>query len=120
MRDKRAVMFYIFAAGAVLALFCVWYLCQSSGIRSYEAEKRAYYTDAQSLSEQETELSVININTADGEELAKLPYIGEELAKRIIEYRQNNGGFNTKEDIKEVNGIGDKIYNEISNFITVN
>ncbi len=63
--------------------------------------------------------TVININTATAEELDQLPHIGPTLAKRIIDYREANGPFKTIEEIKEVKGIGDSIFNEIQNLITV-
>lgn len=61
----------------------------------------------------------ININNATLEELDKLPGIGPTLAQRIIDYRTNNGGFKSVEDIKNVSRIGDKIFEQIENLITV-
>ncbi len=60
----------------------------------------------------------ININTADKDTLCLLDNIGEKTAESIISYREENGGFETKEDIKNVKGIGDKKYEEIKNYIT--
>lgn len=61
----------------------------------------------------------ININTATAEELDKLSHIGPALAKRIIEYRLKNGPFKRIEDIKDVSGIGDVIFEEIKGMISV-
>lgn len=61
----------------------------------------------------------VNINTASVEELAQLPRIGEKMAQRIVEYRQKNGSFKTTEDLKAVQGIGDKNFEEIRPLITV-
>ena len=61
----------------------------------------------------------ININTANETELKKIPGIGETIATRIIEYRKENGKFNTIEDIKKVSGIGTSKYNNIKNYICV-
>ncbi|MCQ2560269.1 MAG: helix-hairpin-helix domain-containing protein, partial [Clostridia bacterium] len=63
---------------------------------------------------------LININTASQEELESLTGIGEALASRIINYRQTNGNFLTKEEIKNVSGIGDKKYEALADSITVN
>ncbi|MFZ5570666.1 MAG: ComEA family DNA-binding protein [Thermodesulfobacteriota bacterium] len=52
----------------------------------------------------------ININTASAEELAKLDKIGLKYAQNIIEYRQKNGPFKQPEDIMNVKGIGQKLY----------
>jgi len=70
------------------------------------------------LGEGET-LSLININTATEEELTELPEIGEVIAKSIVDYRKEHGFFTDIEDIKNVNGIGDAVYEQIKDFITV-
>lgn len=61
----------------------------------------------------------ININTATKEELKTLSRIGDKLAERIIEYRQKHGPFKSIEEIKNVNGIGEKIFESIKDSITV-
>lgn len=61
---------------------------------------------------------LININYADKEELMTLPGIGEAKAQKIIDYRSSTK-FRKKEDIKSVNGIGDAVYNNIKELITV-
>lgn len=65
------------------------------------------------------ENTTISINTATQEQLQTLPGIGEEKAKSIIEYRNNNGGFKTIEDIKNVSGVGDSIFEKIKDHITL-
>jgi competence protein ComEA len=61
----------------------------------------------------------ININTASVDALVALPGIGPALAQRIVEYRQANGPFNRPEDITKVKGIGDGIFAEIKDLISV-
>ena len=63
--------------------------------------------------------SKININTATKTDLETLPGIGESTALKIIEYRKEKGKFKLKEDIKQVNGIGDSKFNKIKELITV-
>jgi competence protein ComEA len=59
----------------------------------------------------------ININSASKEELMTLTGIGESKADKIIEYRSNNK-FNSIEDIKNISGIGDSIFEKIKDNIT--
>ena len=64
------------------------------------------------------ESSLVNINTASIEELQTLSGIGESKAKKIIEYREKNGKFKNIEDIKNVEGIGESLYETIKIHIT--
>ena len=48
----------------------------------------------------------VNINTADSEELQKLPGIGPAYAERIIAWREENGKFTSKDQLLEIRGIG--------------
>jgi competence protein ComEA len=61
----------------------------------------------------------ININTADLEQLKSLPRIGDALAQRIIDYREQNGLFRDIKDINNVNGIGDKMFENLKDKISV-
>ncbi len=60
-----------------------------------------------------------NINLATTIELDSLPGIGETFAKRIVEYREQNGDFQTIEDIMKVKGIGENLFEDIKDLITV-
>jgi len=61
----------------------------------------------------------ININKASVEQLMTLSKIGESKAKAIIEYRETVGLFKTIEDLKNVSGIGDKLFETLKDYITV-
>lgn len=63
--------------------------------------------------------SQININTATIEELDKLPGVGEATANKIVNHRSESGEFKSIEEIKNVNGIGDKKFEEMKNLICV-
>ena len=52
----------------------------------------------------------IDINQADWPELCLMPGIGEQLAKRIVEYRTENGPFRDLQDLRNVRGIGPKTW----------
>jgi len=66
-----------------------------------------------------SDATLININTADNVELDLLPGIGAILSQRIIDYRLQNGNFTTVEDLKEVPGIGDKLFGQIKELVTI-
>lgn len=61
----------------------------------------------------------ININTANSKELESLPGIGPVIANNIIKYRESNGFFKKKEELKNVSGIGEKKYEEIEKFVSI-
>lgn len=61
----------------------------------------------------------ININSATKEELMTLKGIGEKRADAIIKIREETGGFISVEQLKDIESIGDKIYEKIKDKITV-
>ncbi len=63
--------------------------------------------------------NLININTANIDELTTLNGIGASKAQSIIEYREQNGLFKTIEEIKNVSGIQDSTFDKIKDMITV-
>ena len=66
-----------------------------------------------------TNQTVVNINKADETELQSLNGIGESLATSIVQYRKENGKFETIEDLKNVPGIGDSKFENIKEYIKV-
>jgi competence protein ComEA helix-hairpin-helix repeat region len=63
---------------------------------------------------------IVNINTASAAELAEnLKGIGESKAEKIVSYRNEKGNFSNIEEIKNVKGIGDKIFEKIKDQIVV-
>ena len=73
----------------------------------------------QSSEADKTLIKKININTASLNELTNLPGIGEKKAQAIIKYREEVGDFQTKDEIKNVKGIGDGIYEKMKRKIRV-
>ena len=86
----------------------------SGGVNSKESTN-----STQGNSTTNTSSKKVNINTASQEELDSLPGIGPSIAAKIIDYREQNGKFNSIEEIKEVSGIGDAKYDKIKDSITV-
>lgn len=52
--------------------------------------------------------TLVNINTATAEKLQELPGIGPVYSARIVEWREENGKFTSKEQLIEIKGIGEK------------
>lgn len=88
----------------------------SSGINSEESQNAG---NTQGPIEEDVNNGLININTATQTELETLDGIGPSTAKKIIDYREENGKFNSIEDIQNVSGIGDAKYAAIKDDICV-
>lgn len=65
------------------------------------------------------EKQTVKVNSASARDFNRLPGIGPGLAERIVEYRSQNGNFVIVEDLKKVKGIGQKKYDAIKDYITV-
>jgi len=63
--------------------------------------------------------SLVNINQATLSELTQLPGIGEATAQKIIADREQNGWFNSIEELKRVSGIGDKKFEALADLICI-
>ena len=86
----------------------------------YTAEEMAELAEKEAaLQESSVDDGLININVATAADLRTLPGIGETKANQIIAYREANGEFSSIDDIKNVSGIGDGIFNQINSLIKV-
>lgn len=99
-------------------------VCPDTGNKACNNAKDAYTTKASKESKNEEKKTnliqgKISINTASLEELMTLKGIGEAKAKKIIDYRNTNGYFEKIEDILNVSGIGESIFNKIKDNIEV-
>ena len=63
--------------------------------------------------------SLIDINKASAAALDLLPGIGPVLAQRIVEYREEHGGFTLPEDLLAVEGIGEATLEDLREYITI-
>lgn len=74
-------------------------------------------TGDKSITEKDSKL--ININTSSASELQSLNGVGEKKAEKIIQFREENGSFKTIEDLKKVDGIGEKTFDSLKSQITI-
>lgn len=77
--------------------------------------------EAQKLEEQadEQKSSLVNLNTATVQELTTLRGIGESKAEDILNYREQHGGFGTIEELMQIPGIKERVFEKIKDQITV-
>ena len=81
--------------------------------------EQAIPTDATAGGANEGGSEKVNINTANKDELQKLDGVGEKKAEKIIEYRQQHGEFKSADDLKNVNGFGDKTVAKLKDQLSV-
>jgi competence protein ComEA len=62
---------------------------------------------------------IVNINTADVTQLALLPRVGAKAAQRIADYRKEHGNFKKTSDLMQVKGFGEKSFEKLSAYVTV-
>lgn len=88
-------------------------------VTAKEAEKikQVVGTDVSTLGDSCIDSRKIDINHASVDELTTLPGIGTQKAKAIETYRNEQGGFQTIEDITKISGIGDSIFQKIKDKI---
>lgn len=90
-----------------------------SNLQNYD-ESNYSQSDSAKQNDQEASVSYpLNLNTCTAEELMTISGIGEVKASAIIEYREYLGGYTSVEQIKNIKGIGDKVYEKISPYLTV-
>lgn len=83
-----------------------------------ELSTAEYLEGNQNVTEIKEETSaLVNINTADSQELMNLPGIGQAKADSIIEYRTANGTFKTIEELMKIPGIKEGLFSKISAYI---
>lgn len=109
------------AAGAVMCALLI-------GFNAFYTHQEAPLEVVVTSSQESLEVSAVrglengkvNINTADADILEKyLDGIGATIAKRIVEYRTQNGNFETVDDLKNVKGIGEATFEKLKDKICV-
>lgn len=133
MRLSRAER-TIIALAVLAAVFTLGFFAGRSGGSSFVVQTQEQVSQESTDAEQTTASaaesdaspaqeiiseSKVNINTADSALLQTLPGIGDTLAGRIIAYREENGNFTIIDEITDVNGLGDKLFENLQDLITV-
>lgn len=116
-----------YKAGKIFFLLVCLFLCTACGRQTavFEPGKETVWMQREENVSEKTEPieekkpQIVNINSADAEELMTLPGIGKVRAAAIIEHRQREGEFKTIEDIMNVKGIKTGIFSKINSLICV-
>lgn len=95
------------------------FLCGLMGLARQDRLAADIVQTEADLPPEQIEVVLVDVNTAGTEELTALPGIGESLARRIIAEREENGPFETPEDLLRVSGIGEKKLEELRDHVTV-
>lgn len=96
--------------------------CETENIKSCIDNKSSIIEKGQDTitnQDKKEDNSKININTASKDQLTSLTGIGDTKANAIIDYRDKNGNFKKIEEIKNVSGISDSLYEKIKDNITI-
>ena len=121
--DQRKIVPWIYGTLVVFAAFVLGYFAGTGAARPQVTVtvSEALQTPAPIVSEVpvEQQSAVVNLNTADQQELQTLPGIGAVLAERILQYRSQIGCFVSKEQLMDVEGIGQTRYDNLEHLITV-
>lgn len=121
---KKGTLILLAALGAFLLAAGCYYLGRNSvqGVRVSTQRTPPEHSFLQLPGSQTVKQSgqeLLNINTADAEALAQLPEIGETIAQRIIDYREEHGRFTATSELMNVEGIGQTRFDLIKDYITV-
>lgn len=118
------------ALAAAFFLICtLYFLFQNTGGQPYRVTAAAAPAQPAAVSEETAEDESwpesllpgerININTAPAIDLTRLPQIGEKRAQAIVDWREEHGPFQSPEDLMQVSGIGEGIFGQLKEYITV-
>ena len=112
------------AVGIVVVLAAVSFVGVYAYQRSmyqleYDGIAREIFFTAQNHLTMADSQGLVDLNHASREQLMTLPAIGESRADAIVRYREENGPFSCTEDVMNISGIKNSVYEQIKQQITV-
>lgn len=108
------------AAAVLLALAAVFFAAGYFTGRAVTGDVRVTVEErSDGLPPAEDARGLVNINTASAAELMALPGIGETLARRVTEYREEHGPFRVKEELMNVPGVGEALFDSLEDLLCV-
>lgn len=107
------------AAGGLAELADVSGINLAAQVRDGEHIRVPYAGEVMAQAATSDQSGLINLNRASAAELEELPGIGATLAARIVERRETKGPYRRVEELREVTGIGEKLFNQIAPLVTI-
>jgi len=102
-----------------LVLFCLALVILCGSTIHYLLKRYPFIQKSLGLIESEALYRKIDVNQASAEQFEALPYIGKITAGRIVDYRRRRGRFNSIQQLKEVQGIGESSFQKISPYLKI-
>ena len=131
-RVERVLLWFALALGALIVCYNLFYtkdfgassiVIATEGVHVESSPEREPPEKAEGIAAVPQSSSFqgkLNLNTATASEIAAvLPGVGETLAARIIEYREDKGGFQALTQLLEIQGIGDATYEAILPYVAI-
>ena len=108
-----------------IAATLLWFLLGDAALQSSETIVRTSHSLRVSEAREEPEApgmlegEVLDLNSASESDLTRLPGIGEKRASDIVSWREEHNGFTDTEELMDINGIGETIYQRLAPYVTV-
>ena len=113
-KEKRA--FYLLLFCFLLGVALYWF--EEKELVSGKEISELIKTE-KPVAQEKKKSPILNLNEATLAELEEIPGIGPAMAQRIVEYRKAHRRFYKKEELKQVQGVGEKRFQEIEQLIDV-
>lgn len=115
--ERAVIIFLLFAL--ISGLGVIAYIKTHSALNLEVKNFSGHFEDGKNIDEFISKAKMVNINEAGLEGLMRLKGIGKTLAGRIVDYRSEKGSFRSKEELKNVKGIGERLFNGLKDNVSV-